>query len=212
MLGIIQDYCLYERLPPLTAIVITKQHKTPGVGFIAGDVSDLDNVFATVYSVQWSAMPNPFAQLDPDDTVKSLAEEVVENPDSAHDVFRKVRARGLAQQVFREVLIEAYDGKCAVCGLSFVKALQAHHIIPFYQCTPEQKIAAHNGILLCANHHRFVEEKYISIASDFTLSYYDPELADGDYTKSDKLASVAWHGKKLAVPDDPRLRPRLPEK
>jgi len=42
VLGVIQDYCLNEDLPPLTILVINAQTGTPGPGFIAWDMEDLD--------------------------------------------------------------------------------------------------------------------------------------------------------------------------
>ena len=41
-LGVIQTYCLENRLAPLTAVVVGKTSGVPGTGFIAWDVDDFD--------------------------------------------------------------------------------------------------------------------------------------------------------------------------
>ena len=60
VLGIIQDLCLAEHKPPLTILVVSKDGKRPGQGFIAWDSSHLEEGYEEVYQYAWSAMPNPF--------------------------------------------------------------------------------------------------------------------------------------------------------
>ena len=50
MLGLIQNYCIEEKLPPLTILVVDKSGK-PGTGFIAYDVDKLAEGMALVYGV-----------------------------------------------------------------------------------------------------------------------------------------------------------------
>ena len=47
-LDIIQDYCLNEKLPPLTILVVNKSG-FPGPGFIAWDVNNFDEGAKLVY-------------------------------------------------------------------------------------------------------------------------------------------------------------------
>ena len=209
VLGIIQDYCLAEHLPPLTGLVVRQQERVPGSGFIAWDVDDLEAGLGRVYSADWSAMPNPFRGFGSQETVKSFATQIVETPDSAADVYQKVRDRGIAQRIFREGLLQAYDHRCAMCDLSFPDVLQAAHIVAFAECSPDQRIKINNGILLCANHHLLFDTGALSLSRDFVLTYYDPRMGDGPYSPADQAATVGLHGKKIRIPKDPRLWPRF---
>jgi putative restriction endonuclease len=210
VLGVIQDYCLDAKLPPLTAVVVSKQRGVPGAGFIAWDVDDLDAGLGFVYSNDWTSRPNPFLGFGSADSVDSLATRLVEDPSSSGDILRQVRDRGIAQRIFREALLKAYDYRCAMCDLSFYRALEAHHIVPFSECSIDQRIAVTNGLLLCPNHHKLLELGCFSVEPDLTISYYDPELSEGPYSEADKQASAALHGKKLRIPLDPELRPKFP--
>jgi hypothetical protein len=60
ILGLIQDYCLKEKLPPLTILVVNQGGK-PSTGFIAYDVDKFEEGKSLVHSYNWSSIPNPFA-------------------------------------------------------------------------------------------------------------------------------------------------------
>ena len=121
-LGPIQDFCLTACLPPLTAIVVGTDG-IPGKGFIAWDVDDLSTAHEDVFDFDWSAIPNPYGEFGANDSEQSLAEEILDDPDNAEDVFVKVRARGVAQRVFKKLLLKAYNYRCAFCALTFDEAL-----------------------------------------------------------------------------------------
>ncbi|MEV4990194.1 HNH endonuclease [Pseudarthrobacter sp. LMD1-1-1.1] len=55
------------------------------------------------------------------------------------------------QQQFRNLLLGAYEPKCAVCGFDQVEILEAAHVIPDSQGGPS---SLENGRLMCPNHHR----------------------------------------------------------
>lgn len=210
VLGVIQEYCLDSRLPPLTAIVVSKSDGVPGGGFIAWDTDDLEAGVNYVYSRDWKAMANPFNGFGSEDSVATLANELIQRPESSGDVFRRVKDRGVAQKIFREALLIAYDYRCAICDFSFFSALEAHHIVPFSECSIAQRIAVTNGILVCPNHHKLIGLQCFEIGPDLKLKYYDPDELDGPYTISDRQASIDLHNKKLRLPADPKLRPIFP--
>lgn len=56
VLGVIQDYCLGEKLPPLTILVVS-QRGVPSEGFIAWDVDDLAEGYRLVYGYPWHELP-----------------------------------------------------------------------------------------------------------------------------------------------------------
>jgi putative restriction endonuclease len=113
-LDVIYRYCLQTDLPALTGIVLRQDSGAPGKGFTAWDNEDLDTGLARVFAENWSVRSNPFTGFGSEDTIRSLVDRIVENPDRSGEVYRQVRDRGIAQRVFREGLLRAYGHKCAM--------------------------------------------------------------------------------------------------
>ena len=131
VLAVIQDWCLREKKPPLTILVVNQSRRQPGQGFIAWDTNNLREGYEQVYSFPWSVLSNPFEFADDGSTPEDLAHRLVSNPDNAAEVYARVKNRGFGQVVFRLALLATYRGRCAFCGLSLTDALQAAHIIPW---------------------------------------------------------------------------------
>jgi putative restriction endonuclease len=95
VLGPIQDYCLAERLPPLTIVVINQRGR-PGSGFIALDPDRFDEGREEVYSYDWNTHPNPFGFASDGTQYKSLLDQLLARPEETEDIYRRVRfvARG----------------------------------------------------------------------------------------------------------------------
>ena len=206
-LELIQAYCLENRLAPLTVVVVGKNSGRPGDGFVAWDVDDLDSAKEAVAIQNWSLVENPFGGFGPLDDEDTFAAELLAHPDQSGDVYHKVRDRGVAQQVFRRALLTAYNSRCAICGLSFVSALEAAHILPWGDCAPRDRLDVRNGLLLCASHHRLFDAHQFTITDKLTIHYYDHKAVDGEYTEMDRSFALAFHGKKLKLPKEDRLRP-----
>src|SRR5260370_14190900 len=122
VLGLIQTYCLEEKLPPLTILVVD-QSGEPGTGFIAYDVDKLAEGMALVYAYNWDAVTNPFAFSADVTTYAEIVTELAGNPDAAADVMRMVKTRGVAQALFRDALLRAYRNRCAFTGITFQSVL-----------------------------------------------------------------------------------------
>lgn len=206
-LGPILFHCMDYRLPPLTSIVIGKNTGIPGDGFIAWDVDDIDSAHNMVYQYDWSAIKNPFEGFGENDTTESLSTALIENPEKSEEIYNKVKVRGPAQGVFRAALLKSYDHKCAICGLSFVEALEAAHILPWSKASRGERISPCNGILLCANHHKLFDAGWIKISEDLKIIHVDEEYEDNCYGKADKAATVKLANKLLNLPEDKKLWP-----
>ena len=206
-LGHIQSYCREQKLPMLPAIVVLKSTRRPGAGSDAHGRSDLDDIFGEVFDFPWPALPNPFSRLRAGDTIESLAGRLLDDPENSGSVYRLVKDRGLIQHVFRVALMEAYDGSCAMCGLSFPHALEGAHIVKWTDATSDEKADVRNGILLCSNHHKLFDASLLTITADYQIQYSDPEAFLGPYSKADHRISTAIHRTLLSLPAEKSVRP-----
>lgn len=73
-LDCIQNFCLEEKLPPLTILVVNQKGEV-GNGFIAWDVKNMEEGLKKVFSFNWKNIHNPFAYACYGSTVTDLAKE-----------------------------------------------------------------------------------------------------------------------------------------
>lgn len=207
----IQTYCLENRLPPLTAIVVNQSTGIPGDGFIAWDADDIESAWEKVFSFNWDTITNPYGGFGPEDSSKSFANCLIERPtpENAEEVYARVKVRGIAQSIFRFTLMGAYGSRCAICGLSFEDALDAAHIKPWQKCEHNERLNPRNGLLLCASHHRLFDSGLISLSESLRIIYYDPAMEDDDYSEPDKALTVNIHGHPTFLPEADNLKPAL---
>jgi HNH endonuclease len=207
VLDVIQDWCLRERKPPLTILVIRRGSGQPGPGFIACDATNLDEGCEEVYAYPWRTFPNPFQFAAHDATPGELARTVVTRPQDAAEVYQKVRNRGISQVIFRLALLDAYRQRCAFCGLSLRDALQAAHIIPWGAATAEQRLSPTNGLLLCSTHHALFDSGILSVSTDLKIACHQHRVRGHHWTDADQRAASDLGGQPVRLPQDARLWP-----
>lgn len=79
---------------------------------------------------------------------------------------RLVKQR-VGQDVFRNALLEHWDGRCAVTGLDEPALLRASHARPWAQCeTDEQRLDVHNGLLLAPHLDALFDGGWIGFNDD----------------------------------------------
>jgi HNH endonuclease len=85
-------------------------------------------------------------------------------PDAPLEVFRKRTASlpnsteterltvvRIGQQIFRDALLEYWNGRCPLTGITDPALLRASHIVPWAECeSDELRLDVHNGLLLSA--------------------------------------------------------------
>lgn len=208
----IQDFCLTERHPILTAIIVRKGKGTPGKergvpgdGFAWKKVSSWKEERDKVWEFNWNEISNPFNGFGENDTTESFVEKIIKTPKIANEVYAQVKVRGVLQTIFRECLLSAYKGQCAMCGLGFNEALEAAHIIPWAKCGKSLRVSPNNGILLCANHHKLFDKGRILVTEKYQLKYVENDLSN--YSDADKQMLVNLDGKKLQLPENKDLQP-----
>jgi len=204
VLSVIQDYCLTEKLPPLTIVVVNQLFHQPGEGFIAWDVDDLAEGYRRVFAYKWEMLPNPFAFADDGATPEQLASQLVKRPQDARAVYQRIKNRGIAQMVFRQALLIAFERRCAFCGLSLTEALEAAHIIPWNKASVAQRLSPTNGLLLCSTHHALFDANTLAITANATIAC---NLPTGRWSDVNRRAALLLHGQGISLPSDPKLRP-----
>lgn len=76
-----------------------------------------------------------------------------------------VAKRRVGQGVFRDRLLERFDGACCITGLSNLRLLIASHIVPWSKSTPTQKLDPDNGLLLSVSMDALFDKGLISFSN-----------------------------------------------
>jgi len=205
-LGPIQNYCLDNGYPVLTALVVRQVNGAltiPGRGFAWSCVDGWEEERDKVWKYKkWKEEVAERSFLSTY-RAESLARKIIKNPDEAKEIYA-ARSRGDGQRIFRYTLLEIYNRQCAMCGLGFVEALEAAHIIPWSDCEEAERTDSTNGILLCANHHKLFDRKIITFNDKYKIEIRDRGRKRGRkyrHSESDKQALVSLQGKSLNLPD-----------
>jgi putative restriction endonuclease len=63
-LGIIQDYCKENNIPPLQSLVVNQRTGVPGDGYRATGRDNMGSVNEKVFAYPWERIKNPFGSYD----------------------------------------------------------------------------------------------------------------------------------------------------
>jgi|SaaInlStandDraft_4_1057021.scaffolds.fasta_scaffold24889_1 putative restriction endonuclease len=109
---------------------------------------------------------------------------------------------------FRKKVYEAYNNKCAMCGIQ-LELIEAAHIVPHSHESGTDDIS--NGIGLCSLHHTAYDKSLIYFEIDFSIKinnnkmkYLEKMGLDGGYRKFEDLSFD-----KLRLPQNHILQPNL---
>ncbi|HRH44455.1 MAG TPA: HNH endonuclease [Pyrinomonadaceae bacterium] len=143
---------------------------------------------------------------DTKEVISKIEDEIEFNPQNIEDARKKIYtsiAVRRGQQKFRQMLIEAYEGKCAVTGCEVKETLEAAHIIP-YKGEHTNKLG--NGILLRADIHTLFDLGLIAIDTNTMSVILAPTLINTDYNQ--------FNGVELKVSDTVliAIKPALDER
>jgi putative restriction endonuclease len=203
-LALIQDYCLENRLPPLSILVVNKNTRLPGEGFIAWNADNIAEGLEQVWGFDWTGHGNPFAFAAGGATKEDVVQRLVADPASSVDVYAITRVRGAVQMLFRDALLRSYGSACALCGSTLVHGLEAAHIVPWSDANPEERLDIRNGLVLTSWHHQLFDAGFITLASDYRIHVLPPAQRLGAF---DERAFSEISGKTMRLPADPRLHP-----
>jgi putative restriction endonuclease len=104
------------------------------------------------------------------------------------------------QSFFRQAVLNAYGGRCALTGLAIRELLIASHIIP-WQAAAEHRLDPRNGIALNALHDRAFDQGLITFDTELRLlcapalqDHFDNEAVDRHFR--------TYAGRPLQIPAD----------
>ena len=145
----------------------------PGPGlarFSFGKLSEAYFVLVRLYQLASSLPDAPLA------VFRARTKELPQNTEAERLVVQRI-----GQGIFRDSLLEYWQGKCPLTGIEEPELLRASHIIPWAQCSEEERLNVHNGLLLSA---------LWDAAFDKGLVTFD---MNGCPVFSDKLGTAARH-------------------
>ena len=70
------------------------------------------------------------------------------------------------QSVFRSMILNNYEERCAITGINIPELLVAGHIIPWAESNSQQKLNPENGICLSALYDKAFDKGLITISPD----------------------------------------------
>jgi putative restriction endonuclease len=73
--------------------------------------------------------------------------------------------RRVGQDIFRQGLLDFWEGRCAITGLAVPELLRASHIKPWADCgTDAERLDVYNGLLLAPNLDAVFDEGFITVS------------------------------------------------
>jgi putative restriction endonuclease len=117
--------------------------------------------------------------------------------------MRQAKQR-LHQAMFREQVVDAYGGWCAMSNLPEIRLLDAAHIVPDGHETLGQP-DVRNGILMSRIHHSAYDGGLIAIDPDYRIHVADSLLARNDGPLLEGIKKLK--GALIRVPADTRFQP-----
>lgn len=126
----------------------------------------------------------------------------------------------VGQDIFRQGLIDYWEGRCAVTGLSRIELLRASHIKPWADCeTDRERLDVFNGLLLAPHLDALFDTGLITVADEGAV-ILSSVLADDDRQllgltaplntrnlTDEHRAYLRWHRGKVFRETEPPLRP-----
>lgn len=148
----------------------------------------------------------------PGSSVEMVLGEYPDNPLERRYALQTVKRR-LHQSSFREAIIHAYSGRCAVSGIPEPLLLDAAHIVPDRHEQFGQPVIP-NGLPLSKIHHAAFDAHLLGIDPDYRMHISDRllEKEDGPLLESLKrLEGKAIHlpNRRVDQPDRDRLAMRF---
>jgi hypothetical protein len=83
----------------------------------------------------------------------------------------------IGQDIFRDALTDYWGGRCPMTSITDPALLRASHIVPWSECSDEQRLDVHNGLLLSALWDAAFDKGLVSFADD-GMPLASPQLSE----------------------------------
>lgn len=75
------------------------------------------------------------------------------------EILAKAR---IGQSEFRDIILQKFENKCCLCGVTLKELLIASHIKPWKDSNDMEKVNINNGLCLCPNHDKLFDKGLIT--------------------------------------------------
>lgn len=103
--------------------------------------------------------------------LKNKKEYTIIIKNTVTEIETKIKQR-IGQDKLRKIVLNNYDNKCAICGLSHSDLLNCSHIVP-WSIDELNRLNPENAICLCAMHDRLFDRGYFSLDNDYNIIFSD---------------------------------------
>jgi putative restriction endonuclease len=86
---------------------------------------------------------------------------------SGKDVVRSVKTR-VGQNFFRSAVLNNFDSKCAICGISIPEMLRASHIVPWSK-DEQARVNPENGLCLSSLYDDAFDKGFIGVNTNYKV-------------------------------------------
>jgi putative restriction endonuclease len=117
---------------------------------------------------------------------------------AGEDKIRRVKTR-VNQNFFRQVILNNYLIRCAICNLNIPDLLIAGHIIP-WSVNLKERMNPHNGICLCTLHDKAFELGFIGIDTTYRI-LISTELRKYENESFYKSYFLSFQDKQINLPE-----------
>lgn len=105
----------------------------------------------------------------------------------------------IGQHIFRESLVDYWQGRCPLTGITDPALLRASHIIPWSECESDaDRLDVHNGLLLSALWDAAFDRGLVTFGDD-GMPEFSPDLSERGRNE------LRWHS-QIPLTDDHRSR------
>jgi hypothetical protein len=128
----------------------------------ASVVLDVENISALTRLLRRAYQ---LARTLPNELLKNFTEKTANLPRTTE--AERLVVQRVGQDVFRDGLLEYWEGKCAVTGLAVPELLRASHIKPWADCeTDAERLDVFNGLLLAPHLDALFDKGFITVVDD----------------------------------------------
>ena len=170
-----------------------------GAALVVSEIKDVYPLLKRAFQLSRSLPNEPLAEFTKETQALPRTTEV-----------ERLVVQRVGQEIFRNRLIDYWDGKCAVTGLAIAELLRASHIKPWADCSSdEERLDVFNGLLLAPHLDAVFDRGLISftangsiIVSNLLSAESFAKLGLDASWKSEKLTDahegyLKWHRSKV---------------